>query len=222
MWVKICGNTSLEDSRLAAGSGADALGFIFAEGSKRRITAAQAAAITREIADEFPKVARIGVVTSGTAQELAELVRTAGLDGLQLHGDAVQGEAAALRQLLPDLRIIAAFPWAGAEDFARRLGITLTPARIFTALLVDSPAAQALGGTGRSFDWSQAQDSFAKAAAAKVHAIAAGGLTAENVTEAITILRPTGVDAASGVEASPGHKDAGKLRAFLEAARREK
>lgn len=218
MWVKICGNTTVEDARLAAEFGADALGFVFAEGSKRQIRVAQAAAITREMAVEFPRVARIGVVTAGTAQELAALVRDAQLDGLQLHGEAVQREAAELRKILPGLRIIAAFPWGGAEDFARRLEKATTPERIFTALLVDSPAAQKLGGTGRTFDWNEAQASFAAANAAGVYAIAAGGLNSQNVTEAIAILHPTGVDAVSGVEASPGRKDPQRLKAFLAAA----
>jgi phosphoribosylanthranilate isomerase len=219
MWVKICGNTTVEDARLAAELGADALGFIFAEGSKRQISAAQATAMTRDIAAEFPHVARIGVVTAGTAQELAALVHEAGLDGLQLHGDAVQREAATLRAMLPELRIVAAFPWAGVENFARRLQIASTPERVFTALLVDSPVAQKLGGTGRTFDWSDAKTSFADAATAGVYAIAAGGLNPENVTEAIAILQPTGVDAVSGVEASPGQKDPRRLKAFLDAAK---
>jgi phosphoribosylanthranilate isomerase len=219
MWVKVCGNTTIEDARLAAELGANALGFIFAEGSKRQITVVQAAAMTRNIAAEFPHVAKIGVVTAGTAKELAALVREGGLDGLQLHGDAVQREAAGLRAILPELRMIAAFPWAGAEDFARRLERATTHERIFTALLVDSPAARRLGGTGRTFDWNEAQASFADANAAGVYAIAAGGLNSENVTEAIAILQPTGVDAVSGVEASPGRKDPTLLKAFIDAAR---
>jgi phosphoribosylanthranilate isomerase len=219
MWVKICGNTTLEDAHLAASLGANALGFIFAEGSRRQITVAQAAGIAREIAAEFPEVARIGVVTAGTAAELAKLARNAALTGIQMHGSAVQREAAALRTLSPELRIIAAFPWTDPGEFALRLQAATRPEGIFNALLVDSPAAHTLGGTGHAFNWTEAKDSFAAAAVEGIYTIAAGGLTAENVTEAIASLQPTGVDVASGVEASPGRKDPRRLRAFLHAAR---
>jgi phosphoribosylanthranilate isomerase len=231
MWVKICGNTSLEDARLAARNGANALGFIFAAGSKRQITPDLAAAITSQLALEYPspaagppalaatEVARIGVVTAGTAAQLAALARTANLTGLQLHGNAVQREAAALRSIAPDLHRIAAFPWAGAADFAQRLAAATDAAGkpLFNALLVDSPTAQSLGGTGHTFPWAEAAPSFAAATAAGIYVIAAGGLNPENVAEAIRILNPAGVDVVSGVEASPGRKDPARLTAFFKA-----
>jgi phosphoribosylanthranilate isomerase len=230
MWVKICGNTSLEDARLAARNGANALGFIFAAGSKRQITPAHAAAITSQLALEYPSlaagppalaatgVARIGVVTAGTAAQLAALAHSANLTGLQLHGDLVQREASALRSIAPDLQRIAAFPWAGAADFAQRLAATDAAGKpLFNALLVDSPTAQSLGGTGHTFPWSEAASSFAAAIAAGIPVIAAGGLNPENVAEAIRILNPAGVDVVSGVEASPGRKDPARLTAFFKA-----
>ncbi len=218
MWVKICGNTSLDDARLAASLGANALGFIFAEGSKRQITPVHAARITAQLALEYPAILRIGVVTAGTAAQLAALARTANLTGLQLHGDAVQREASALGSIAPGLQRIAAFPWAGAPDFAERLAATDRAGKpLFNALLLDSPTAQSLGGTGHTFPWSEAAPSFAAAAAAGIDAIAAGGLNPENVAEAIRILNPTGVDVVSGVEASPGRKDPARLTAFFKA-----
>ena len=218
MWVKICGNTSLDDARLAASLGANALGFIFAAGSKRQITPVHAAAITASLALEYPAVLRIGVVTTGTAAQLATLALTANLTGLQLHGDAVQREASALRSIAPGLQRIAAFPWAGAPDFAERLATTDRAGKpLFNALLLDSPTAQSLGGTGHTFPWSEAAPCFAAATRAGIDVIAAGGLNPENVAEAIRILNPTGVDVVSGVEASPGRKDPARLTAFFKA-----
>ncbi len=112
------------------------------------------------------------------------------------------------------------FPGPDPDDFADRLAATTdsSGAKIFDALLVDSPTAQSLGGTGHSFPWSEAAGSFADAIAAGVYVIAAGGLNSQNVASVIHILDPTGVDVASGVESSPGRKDPARLKAFLLAA----
>jgi phosphoribosylanthranilate isomerase len=220
MWVKLCANTSLNDARLCAAAGADAVGFVFARGSKRMVTLAEVAPISRQLADEFPRVERVGVFTEGPAASLAEVVRSCALTTVQLQGDAALIEAAALRDLLPEAKIIAAFAWAGAADFARRL-----ESGEHDRLMVDASVAKSavgstmLGGTGATFDWQQAGSSFAIANARGVEAIAAGGLTPENVTEAITILQPWGVDVATGVELEPGKKDSGKVARFVAAAR---
>jgi phosphoribosylanthranilate isomerase len=219
MWVKLCANTSLADARMCAAAGADAVGFVFARGSKRRVTAAEVAPISRQLAEESPHVERVGVFTEGPAASIAEIVARCGLTTVQLQGDVAQAESAALRELLPAAKIIAAFAWGGADDFARRLENTQQE-----RLMVDSGSAKpangpAMGGTGTTFDWRAAVSSFAAAGAHNVQAIVAGGLTPKNVTEAVTIMRPWGVDVASGVESAPGKKDPAKVAAFIAAAR---
>jgi phosphoribosylanthranilate isomerase len=220
MWVKLCANTSLSDARMCAGAGADAVGFVFARGSKRMVTAAEVALISRAIAEEFPAIERVGVFTEGSAASIAAGVVECDLTAVQLQGDVAQRETDALRDLLPGVEIIAAFGWAGDADFVRKLD-----GGSHDRLMVDSGDSKAvggsrmLGGTGTIFDWQQARRSFLTANAKGFRVIAAGGLTPENVTEAVTILQPWGVDVASGVESAPGIKDPAKVARFVAAAR---
>ncbi len=214
MWVKICGNTRLDDARLAASLGADAIGFIFAPGSKRLVTSQQVRKMNDALAEEFPHVERVGVFTQPDAREIEGIARSANLNALQLHGDSAQACAPVLRDAFPGLKIYAALAWAG-EDALLSRGAAFP----FDALFVDSPSARHLGGTGQSFDWHQAAPTFARAAQQGIRVVAAGGLAPGNVAEVITVLAPFGVDVASGTESSPGVKDHAKLRAFLAAAR---
>jgi phosphoribosylanthranilate isomerase len=214
VWVKLCANTSLRDARLCAAAGADAVGFIFARGSKRMVRPSEVAPVSKKLLREFPQVERIGVFTEGPATSIASAVELCGLTAVQLQGDDAQAETAALRKLLPGIKIIAAFAWAGSADFAHRLAHDE-----HDRVMVDSSSAKSHGGTGKVFDWQQAAPSFSAARDGKYPAIAAGGLTPENVTEAITILRPWGVDVASGVESMPGQKDPAKVARFIAAAR---
>jgi phosphoribosylanthranilate isomerase len=220
MWVKLCANTSLSDARLSAAAGADAIGFVFARSSKRVVTPAQVAPISRQIAEEFPDVERVGVFTEGPATSIAETIASCNLTVVQLQGDIAQRETDPLRKLLPEAKIIAAFAWAGDTDFARRLEEYSQDRLMVDSSAAKSPDASRMqGGTGTTFDWCQARESFLTANRCGVQVIAAGGLTPENVTEAITILRPWGVDVASGVEFAPGIKDPAKVARFVKAAR---
>jgi phosphoribosylanthranilate isomerase len=218
MWIKLCGNTSLEDARLCALAGATALGFIFAEHSTRYISPHQAESICHALAEEFPLVERVGVFTHGDPAGIAHIAEECALTALQLQSHETQKDAIALHTLAPQSKLIAAFPWAGGDDFSRRLAEN-THTRVFDAFLVDSSAAQDRGGTGIPFHWEHATGCFADAAKQRLPAIAAGGLNAQNVTAAITVLRPWGVDAVSSVEAAPGVKDPTQVRAFVAAAR---
>lgn len=212
LWVKICANTSLEDARLAAEAGADAVGFVFAR-SPRRVTAEQVAAIVPGLPD---RVEKIGVFVEASAEEMAATVRSCGLTGVQLHSNMGPELPRQLREALgPGLRILRVVHY-GPEAPAQAASYA-TEAHV-DAVLVDSRTATAVGGTGIAFDWNEARRTvFGGDSAAKL--IAAGGLNPENVAEAITTLRPWGVDVASGVEAAPGRKDPDKVRAFMERAR---
>jgi phosphoribosylanthranilate isomerase len=216
LWIKICANTSLEDALLAVEAGADAVGFVFAP-SPRRVTAAEVAAI----APHLPAtVEKIGVFVDAELDEICSTVRACSLTGVQLHFESGPELPAKLRERLgPALRVLRVVHFAaGAADpiAARIEGHARNPH--VDAVLVDSRTATAAGGTGVAFDWAEARRTVF-ADAGKLRLIAAGGLNAENVAEAIAALRPWGVDVASGVEAAPGRKDPAKVRAFLARAR---
>jgi len=212
IWVKICANTSLEDAQIAADAGADAVGFVFAP-SPRQVTAAQVAAITPHLP---AGVEKIGVFVDAALDEICSNVRACGLTGVQIHSGGESNLAAKLREKLgPALRIVHAVHF-GAEAAKKAALIAADPN--VDAILVDSRTATAVGGTGTTFDWAAARATvFGDARTIKL--IAAGGLSPENVREAIATLRPWGVDVSSGVEAAPGRKDPAKVRAFIAAAR---
>jgi phosphoribosylanthranilate isomerase len=216
LWIKICGNTSLEDALLAADAGADALGFVFAP-SPRWVTAAEAAAIIAHLPKNIEK---IGVFVDVGLDEIASTVLAAGLTGVQLHFEAEAALPAKLRERLgSELRILRVlhFDAERANAVVAQLAAAAQDPNV-DAVLVDSRTASATGGTGMAFDWATARKTlFGEAGQGRL--VAAGGLNPENVAEAIATLRPWGVDAVSGVEAAPGRKDPAKVRAFVAAAR---
>ena len=231
MFVKICANTNLADAQLAAELGADAAGFVFAP-SKRQVTADQVAAITPHLPDNLLTV---GVFATADAQEIISAVRASGLRGVQLHTSPNARLAEDLNRTFEgQVQIIQTVSYAidaadrtAADDaFSGALKIALqTPA--VSAVLLDAAWGSASGGLGVAFDWEhvaalvrRAYDEAGANTLGLPKLIVAGGLRAENVAEAIAVLRPWGVDVASGVEASPGRKDPERLRAFLAAARR--
>ncbi|MGD0347101.1 MAG: phosphoribosylanthranilate isomerase [Terracidiphilus sp.] len=211
LWIKICANTSLADAQLAADAGADAVGFVFAP-SPRRVTAEQAAQIVPHLPAALEK---IGVFVDAGFDEIAETVEAAGLTGVQLHFDAPPALPAQLRERFGSkLRILGVvhFDAAGVKRVAAMAG----DANI-DALLVDSRTAHAVGGTGQTYGWDAARRRIF-GAGRQMKFVAAGGLSPENVAEAIATLRPWGVDVVSGVEAVPGRKDAAKVRAKVQEA----
>jgi phosphoribosylanthranilate isomerase len=212
VWIKICATTSLADAMVAAEAGADAVGFVFAP-SPRRVTAEQAGAIVAELPAEIEK---IGVFVNASLKEITATVETAGLTGMQLHSEVTADETAKLRARFgPRLRILRVVHFeAGAPERAAAAAMDASCDASVDAILVDSRTATALGGTGKSYDWAEARRAVF-GAMKETKLVAAGGLTPENVAEAIAMLRPWGVDVVSGVEAAPGRKDAAKVRAFV-------
>jgi len=199
MWIKICGTTSLEDALLAVDAGADAVGFVFAE-SPRRV---EPAAVKCMVADLPESVEKVGVFVNERAECVMEIARETRLTGAQIHG---LSEKATFGRGLKITAVVSPVELASV------------PLRPFVArLMVDTGGAR--GGTGKTFDWSAVAPSFNELRAHGLKLIVAGGLTPDNVAEAIRILRPWGVDVVSGVEAAPGRKDPGKVRAFIAAAR---
>ena len=202
--VKICGVTTVEDALLAAELGASAIGLNFVPASPRRIDAARARAIAHAVHEaNGARVLVVGVVADMTVDAMRALVRDAGLDCLQLHGDEPPD---VLAPLLP--HAYKAVRIAAADDVAR------AQAYPGDHLLVDAKVAGALGGTGETFDWS-----LVRGLARARKLTLAGGLTPANVARAVEEVQPYCVDVASGVERAPGVKDEAKMRAFIEAAR---
>lgn len=213
LWIKICGNTSLADAQLASEAGADAVGFVFAP-SPRRVTAEQAAKIVPHLPAALEK---IGVFVDASFDEIATTVKAAELTGVQLHFDAPPALPAQLRERFgARLRILGVLHFDAAA--VERAAAIAGDANV-DALLVDSRTAAAVGGTGQTYDWALASGTLFQDARARKRLVAAGGLTPENVAEAITTLRPWGVDVVSGVEAASGRKDAAKVRALVDRAR---
>ena len=212
IWIKICGNTTLDDALLAANAGADALGFVFAD-SSRHVTPEQVAAITPHLPTAIEK---IGVFVEAPVEDIVSTVRACGLTGVQLHSVTLADLPARLRAELPsNLRILRVVHFGpGALQYAHAYFADPN----VNAVLVDSRTTIAVGGTGIPFDWAHASETlFQNAKERKL--IAAGGLTPDNVAEAIHTLRPWGVDVVSGVESSPGRKDPAKVKRFLANAR---
>jgi phosphoribosylanthranilate isomerase len=197
MFVKICGVTSEEDALLAVAMGADAIGFVFAP-SSRQVGAGRVRDIVRRLP---PDVLTVGVFRDESAQRVVEICNTVGLRAAQLHGHETVEQTRTVRSKLSF--VIKGFP-AGdpALDRADEFGAD--------AILIDSHAP----GSGEMFDWS-----LAEGAPSNRRVILAGGLTPENVAEAIERVRPWGVDVSSGVELEPGRKDARKVRDFVRNAR---
>jgi len=221
LWVKICGMTNPDDAVAAAQAGSDAIGMLFAP-SKRRITIEQG----REISRALPKtLEKVGVFYDESASIIEEIAAEVGLTAVQLHGDESPAFAKGLfrgggRRSRGQMRVFKTLHvMPGVESVAREF----LQERCVDGLLLDSVVHDASGetqrgGTGKTFDWQRMGD-FLPGVQRETRVIVAGGLSTENVAEAIRILQPWGVDVCSGVEESAGKKDLSKVQSFIAAAR---
>jgi phosphoribosylanthranilate isomerase len=197
VFVKICGITNEADALLAVAMGADAVGFVFAP-SSRQI----APVIARDIARRLPpEIITIGVFRDESPQRVVEVVNGMGLRGAQLHGYETPDQAAWVSQRVP----VTLKAFAIGDPMLERADHFDVD-----AVVIDSQSP----GSGTPFDWS-----LAESLPVTRRVILAGGLTPENVREAIDEVKPWGVDVSSGVEAAPGRKDPLKLRYFLNEAK---
>lgn len=204
--IKICGLTRVEDAVVALESGADFLGLIFHRPSTRYVETGAAVALVKALGDRALSARWIGVFVDESPDEVRRIVDAVGLDGVQLHGDEEPEDVERLRR--DGLFVIKGHRISGSEDLAR------LDAFEADAHLLDTHVPGSPGGTGKTFDWSLA------ARVPGEHCILlAGGLTAENVAEAIGTVKPWGVDVSSGVESAPGVKDPDKIRRFIAVAR---
>jgi phosphoribosylanthranilate isomerase len=198
--VKICGITNWQDAKAACDLGAAALGFNFYEKSKRVISPAAAWKIISRVRDD--DVESVGVFVNWSAEAIVALAGAISLDSVQLHGDE---PPSVVRECAKHFQVTKAFQTGTRFQFKNLRSYSGA-----SAFLLDAAGTGQYGGTGKRADWAVARR------AAKSHRIIlAGGLTPENVADAIRFVRPYGVDVASGVESRPGKKDHGKLRAFF-------
>lgn len=199
--VKICGITTLTDALAAVDAGADALGFIFFEGSPRYI----APSVALEIINKIPPfVTKVGVFVDEASERVKNIIRDCGLNVVQLHGT----ETRSFCSVFP-IPVIKAFRIKDPDS------LKIIPEYPVAAYLLDSYVAGQLGGTGAKFNWDLAIE--AKTFGRPI--VLAGGLTPENVMEAVGSVRPYGIDVSSGVESKPGQKDHKKLREFIQRAK---
>ncbi|SDU88744.1 phosphoribosylanthranilate isomerase [Pseudomonas mucidolens] len=198
---KICGITRMEDALAAVEAGADAIGFVFYAKSPRAVTAQQARAI---IAGLPPFVTTVGLFVNASACELNETLDAVPLDLLQFHGDETPEQCEGYhRPYIKALRVKA------GDDIAASCAVYAGA----SGILLDAYVEGVPGGTGQAFDWSLIPKGLNKPI------ILAGGLSADNVAQAIAQVRPYAVDVSGGVEQSKGIKDHARIHAFMQAVR---
>lgn len=202
--VKICGITSAADAQAAIAAGANLIGFNFYANSPRHISGELAA----DIRSKLPKrVKAVGIFVNWLPADVITLRSSVQLDAAQLHGDESPETVAAIAPVVPVIkafRVEPEFPITALDEYSRAF-----------AFLFDAAHTGQYGGTGRTTDWD-----VARRAALKHRIILAGGLKVDNVAAAVRIVRPYGIDVASGVESSPGKKDHDLLREFIKEVRR--
>ena len=200
--IKICGITNIEDALLSVDLGASALGFVFYKGSKRYIKPDNAQSIISKLP---PFVTTVGVFANQELEEIKKIKGKAGFDAFQLHGDESPDFCMELEgKVIKAIRVKDSIDPKVIESYPTQ------------AILIDNYSTEAYGGTGETFGWE-----ILKGFDTSKKIVLSGGLTPENVAQAIRIVNPYAVDVSTGVEASPGKKNPDKLKRFIEAARNE-
>ena len=218
--VKICGITNLEQGRAIANLGATALGFILVPSSPRYISPTQLASIIPYLPAPVETILRpnakailrpnakaIGVFADSSLEEISQIVRSTGLNAVQLHGQETPEYCRKLRQQLPAVEIIKALRIRSVQDLKN----TINYETVVDTLLLDAYHPQLLGGTGHTIDWSMLQN-FTPTCPWFL----AGGLNPDNILEALSKLNPDGIDLSSGVELAPGNKDLSKVEKLFQ------
>ena len=200
--TKICGITNIEDARIAVAAGVDALGFVLYRKSPRYVDPM----IVQQIVAQLPPfILPVGVFVNEEIKIVRDLMDTCGLALAQLHGDESATYCRELRRpVLKALRLKDRSTFVALAEFQARIEVR--------GFVLDALSEEAYGGTGQVVDWG-----LARQAAQAATVILAGGLTPENVGQALRAVQPYGVDVSSGVEVTPGKKDHEKVRAFLRA-----
>jgi phosphoribosylanthranilate isomerase len=202
VFTKVCGITNPGDARVATDAGADAIGLIFAE-SPRTVDVEEARKVSLALPND---VLKVGVFVDAEPEEVLRIAHELGLDLAQLHGDEAPETVAAIRgaglPVMKAVRVRNAEALGALERYEADL------------ILLDAWSARVRGGTGETFDWT-----LAKSVQGRDNIVVSGGLTPENVREAIEFFEPYGVDASSSLEERPGKKSGERVRRFVRAAK---
>lgn len=209
--IKICGIKTEEHALAAAKAGADFIGMVFTP-SKRQITTGKAKEIIATLKRNYPEVKTVGVFVNTSSARIQNIADECGLDYIQLHGNEPWEACREIsRPIIKVARVARSYdPKVICDNFAYGKNLLQGKELLF---MLDTSAKDKFGGTGRAFDWSQA-----RIIAEKFQIIVAGGLNPENVTAAIEMISPWGVDVSSGVE-TKGEKDVKKIEKFIKAVR---
>ncbi len=199
--VKICGITNLDDAMAAVDFGADALGFVFFRGSPRYISPHRAQSIIRNLP---PFISDVGVFVNENPEEIEKIVNLTGIDIVQLHGNEAPEMCDISRRVIKAIRVKSLESLDPLIHYKDKV----------SAFLLDTFSPDIPGGTGQIFNWDVASDAkqFGRI-------ILAGGLTPDNIIEAVRRVRPYGVDVSSGIELAKGKKDHRKMKLFIERAK---
>ena len=204
MRIKICGITKPQQGKEIASLGATALGFICVKASPRYVDVEQIRAVVEQLPEHTHK---IGVFANAPVKEITQIAVNSGLTGVQLHGEESPEFCEQLREYLPNVEIIKALRIKAVDDLNK---VNVYFGKVNT-LLLDAYHPQQLGGTGKTLDW-QTLKQFNPG----LPWFLAGGLTPDNILEALALIEPSGIDLSSGVERSPGDKDLDKVAKLFE------
>jgi phosphoribosylanthranilate isomerase len=210
VWIKICGITNSADSKAISNMGADCLGFIFSTDSPRKISLDTA----EKIIPETGKILKAGVFVNENQKKIKKYVQHLGLDFVQLSGDEKVSYIKDLKSFSPIVKIIKAVR-VGKYPADKVKGIIENFLDYADYILLDSYSKNKYGGTGKTIDWESIKDLVSSE-----RLILSGGLDHNNVSRAIQITRPFGVDASSRLEYYPGKKELGKVKKFIDEARK--
>lgn len=209
--IKICGLTRQEDVQGAIAAGADALGFVLYSGSPRFISPENAAKLIVQVP---PFVTTVGLLVNATVEEVKNVVARAPVAMLQFHGDETPTECAAIATAVnrPFMRAMRVKPDTTSADLLKYESDYRAASALCAGLLLDT-FVDTFGGSGKVFDWSVIPANLAP------RVVLSGGLSVQNVTDAVTRVRPHAIDVSSGVEFGKGIKDVKQIRAFVDAVR---
>ena len=203
--VKVCGITNLDDALAAADAGADALGFNFYERSPRYVTPEVARTIVDRVRVDYPNLLNVGVFVNESLDAIQKIAEVAGVSALQLHGNETPEYCKALK----GHHLIKVF--SASDKFKPQTVLDYD----VQAIMLDAVDKEAFGGTGKLSNWAVARETSELVP----KLFLAGGLSAENVADAINHVNPYAVDACSRLESAPGRKDQASVRAFVAAVR---
>lgn len=214
--VKICGIKTLKDALAAIEAGADYLGFNFYPKSVRFIEKSACVEITSVLKRDYPHIKLVGVFVNSPVEEVKDILNTCSLDLAQLHGDETPEMLASLNgKAFKAIRLTTSESFAPSVFVRESVTESVDKSVDSPAMLIDAAVKGVYGGSGVTADWTAAAE-----LAKQYPLLLAGGLTPENVADAVRQVQPWGVDVASGVESAPGEKDAGKMVQFVKEVKR--